>query len=172
MLAVRRLGLSTNDRRTRVRISAKQNIFPSPKLCRPAAGPIHCVPRVLSQGVKQPGREDDHSSPSSAENKTKSIYTSISPCMPSSRRNIISFILTTYCRILSFTLSSYSPKIVEMPSRMMFIAFFRGCGFVLHSLSLKFPYKYKSYGVESVECWGQIHLIYAAMYALSHCFQS
>jgi hypothetical protein len=47
---------------------------------RPALGPIEppiqWIPRVLSPGVKRPGREADHSPPSSAEVKKTWRYTS------------------------------------------------------------------------------------------------
>jgi hypothetical protein len=49
-------------------------------MSRPALGPIQppipWVPGVLSLGVKRPGREADHSPPSSAEVKNASSYTS------------------------------------------------------------------------------------------------
>jgi hypothetical protein len=54
---------------------------------RPALGfthpPIQWVPGVLSPGVKRPGREADHSPPTSAEVKKMCIYTSsfIYACM-------------------------------------------------------------------------------------------
>jgi hypothetical protein len=47
---------------------------------RPALGPtqppIHWVPGALSPGIKRPGREADHSPPSSAEVKNVWRYTS------------------------------------------------------------------------------------------------
>jgi hypothetical protein len=45
----------------------------------PTQPPIQCVPRALSRGVKRPGREADHSPPSSAEVKNAWSYTSIPP---------------------------------------------------------------------------------------------
>jgi hypothetical protein len=42
----------------------------------PTQPPIQWVPGALSLGVKQPGREVDHSSPSSAEVKNAWSYTS------------------------------------------------------------------------------------------------
>jgi hypothetical protein len=45
----------------------------------PTQPPIQRVPRPLSLGVKRPGRESDHSPPSSAEVKTAWNYTSNSP---------------------------------------------------------------------------------------------
>jgi hypothetical protein len=41
--------------------------------------PIQCVPEAFSLGVKQPGREADHSPPSSAEGKNAWSYTSTPP---------------------------------------------------------------------------------------------
>jgi hypothetical protein len=50
-----------------------QEIFLFSTLFRPALGPtqppIRCLPEAFSAGVKRPGREDDHSPPSSAEVK-------------------------------------------------------------------------------------------------------
>jgi hypothetical protein len=45
-------------------------------LLGPTQPPIQWVPGVLSLGVKQPGREGDHSPPSSAEEKNACSYTS------------------------------------------------------------------------------------------------
>ncbi|PNF15380.1 hypothetical protein B7P43_G00977, partial [Cryptotermes secundus] len=39
------------------------------------------VPGTLSQGVKRPGRETDHSPPTSAEVKKTWIYTPTPPCV-------------------------------------------------------------------------------------------
>jgi hypothetical protein len=54
--------------------------FLFPKLSRPALKstqpPIQWVPGALSLGVKRPGREVDHSPPTSAEVKKMWIYTS------------------------------------------------------------------------------------------------
>jgi hypothetical protein len=41
----------------------------------PTQPPIHLVPGALSVGVKRPGREADHSPPSTAEVKTAWSYT-------------------------------------------------------------------------------------------------
>jgi hypothetical protein len=38
--------------------------------------PFQCVPTAVSPGVKRPGREADHSPPTSAEVKKTWIYTS------------------------------------------------------------------------------------------------
>jgi hypothetical protein len=45
----------------------------------PTQPPIQWVPGALSLGVKRPGREADHSSPSSAEVKNSWSYTSTHP---------------------------------------------------------------------------------------------
>jgi hypothetical protein len=45
----------------------------------PTHPPIQWVPAVLSLGVKRPGREADHSTPSSAEVKNAWSYTSTPP---------------------------------------------------------------------------------------------
>jgi hypothetical protein len=61
-----------DDRAIAVRSPAGQRIFPLSSVSRPALGPtqppVQCVPGVLSPGVKaRPGRDADHSPPSSAE---------------------------------------------------------------------------------------------------------
>jgi hypothetical protein len=57
--------------------------FFSPMSSRPALGPtqpsIQRVPGALSPGIKRPGREADHSDPTSAEVKNTWIYTSTPP---------------------------------------------------------------------------------------------
>jgi hypothetical protein len=45
----------------------------------PAEPPIQRVPETLSPGVKWPGREADHSPPTSAEVKKMWVYTSTPP---------------------------------------------------------------------------------------------
>jgi hypothetical protein len=45
----------------------------------PTQPPIQWVPGALSSGVKQPGREADHSTPTSANVKNTWIYTSTPP---------------------------------------------------------------------------------------------
>jgi hypothetical protein len=45
----------------------------------PTQSPIQWVPGALSLGVKRPGREADHSPPSSAEVKIAWSYTSTPP---------------------------------------------------------------------------------------------
>jgi hypothetical protein len=44
---------------------------------RPTQPPIQWVPRVLSLGIKRPGREADHSPASNAEVKNAWSYTSV-----------------------------------------------------------------------------------------------
>jgi hypothetical protein len=61
-----------DDRAIGVRFPAGQRIFPVASVSRPALGhtqpPVKWVPGVLSTGVKaRPGRDADHSPPSSAE---------------------------------------------------------------------------------------------------------
>jgi hypothetical protein len=61
-----------DDRAIGVLFSAGQRIFPVASVSRPALGPtqppVQWVPGVLSPGVKaRPGRDADHSPPSSAE---------------------------------------------------------------------------------------------------------
>jgi hypothetical protein len=62
------LGYGLEDRGSRVRFPARAGNF---SLLRTALGPtqppIQWVPGALSLGVKRPGREADHSPPSSAE---------------------------------------------------------------------------------------------------------
>jgi hypothetical protein len=51
----------------------------SRKVLRPTQPPIQWAPGVLSLGVKRPGREANHSPPSSAEIKNAWSYTSTLP---------------------------------------------------------------------------------------------
>jgi hypothetical protein len=77
------LGYGLVYRGSRVRFSAGLGIFPfttaSRTALRPTHPPIQWVPGALSVGVKQPGREADHSLPSSAEIKNAWSYTSTLP---------------------------------------------------------------------------------------------
>jgi hypothetical protein len=61
------------DRGSRVRFSAGAGDFSLHHCVQnnsgPTQPPIHCVTGALSQGVKRPGRESDHSPPISAEVK-------------------------------------------------------------------------------------------------------
>jgi len=67
------LGYGLDDRGSRVRFSAGAGIFLFTTASRTALGPtdppIEWVPGALSPAVKGPGREADHSPPSSAEVK-------------------------------------------------------------------------------------------------------
>jgi hypothetical protein len=49
---------------------------------QPTRPPIHCVPETLIPGLKRPGREADHTPPSSAEVKNAWSYTSAPPLRP------------------------------------------------------------------------------------------
>jgi hypothetical protein len=76
------LGYGLDDRGYRVRFpEGAGNFFSSPprpeRLWGPPKPLIQWVPGALSLGVKRPGREADHSPPSSAENEWS--YTSIPP---------------------------------------------------------------------------------------------
>jgi hypothetical protein len=74
-------GYGLNDRGVGVQVPVGSRIFPTSS--RPAKEstkpPIQWVPRALSSEVKRQGRENDHSSPASAEFKKIWIYTSTLP---------------------------------------------------------------------------------------------
>jgi hypothetical protein len=74
------LGYGLDDQGSRVRF---RGIFLFTTVSRTALGPtqppIKWVPGALSLGVKRPGREADHSLPSSAEVKNAWSYTSTPP---------------------------------------------------------------------------------------------
>jgi hypothetical protein len=74
------LGYGLDDRGSRVRFSAGAGNFslhhPVQNGSGPTKPPIQWVSRALSLGVKRPGREADHSPPSSAEVKNAWSYTS------------------------------------------------------------------------------------------------
>jgi hypothetical protein len=67
------LGYGLDDRGVRVRIPAGLGIFLVTAASRTALEltkpPIQCIPGAFYLGVKRPGREADHSPPSSAEVK-------------------------------------------------------------------------------------------------------
>jgi hypothetical protein len=67
------LGYGQDDRGSSVRFPARAGNFSLHHRAKMALGPtqppIHWVPGALSLGVKRPGREADHSPPSSAEVK-------------------------------------------------------------------------------------------------------
>jgi hypothetical protein len=81
------VGIATDYRlnKPRSRSSSPGRIknFLFPTLSRPALGPaqppIQWVPGALSLGVKQLGRDADHSPPTSAKIKKTWIYTSTPP---------------------------------------------------------------------------------------------
>jgi hypothetical protein len=74
------LGYGLDDRGSRVRIPAGSGNFLFTTASRMALGPtqppIQWVPGSLSLGVRRPGREADHSLPSSTEVKNEWIYNS------------------------------------------------------------------------------------------------
>jgi hypothetical protein len=74
-------GYGLDDREVGVRVSVGSRIFfTSSRLdLGPTQSPIQWVPGVLSPGVERPGREADHSPPTSAEIKKMWIYTSTPP---------------------------------------------------------------------------------------------
>jgi hypothetical protein len=88
----------------------EQNIFLLASVYRPALGPtqppIQLVPGALSPVVKRPGRQTDHSPPSSAEAKKEWSYDSTSPyvyiawCLMSTRDNF-TFYLHNYGVIIT-----------------------------------------------------------------------
>jgi hypothetical protein len=77
------LGYGLDDRGSRVRFPARLGIFHFTSASRtalePTQPPIQWVSGALSLGVKRPGREADHSPPSSAEVKNAWSYTSTPP---------------------------------------------------------------------------------------------
>jgi hypothetical protein len=64
-------GYGIDDRAIEVRSRQRQRIFPLTPVSRPALGPTQTpeqwVPGVLSPGQARPGRDANHSPPSSAE---------------------------------------------------------------------------------------------------------
>jgi hypothetical protein len=82
------IGIATSygldDLGVAVRVPVGSRIFSYPKSSRPAPRsthpPIQWVLGDLSLGVKRPGREVDHSPPTSAEVKKMWIYTSTPIC--------------------------------------------------------------------------------------------
>jgi hypothetical protein len=64
-------GYGLDDQGVGVRVPVGSRIFSSPRRPDPALGftqpPIQWVRRALSSGVKRPGRESDHSPPTSAQ---------------------------------------------------------------------------------------------------------
>jgi hypothetical protein len=73
-------GYGLDDRGVGVRVPVRSRIFTSPRRPdRPTQPPFRWVPEVLSPTIKQPGREADRSSPTSAEVKKTWIYISSPP---------------------------------------------------------------------------------------------
>jgi hypothetical protein len=74
-------GCGLDSRGVGFRVPVRSRNFTFSTSCRPALTQslIQCVPGALSQGVKWPRREADHSSPTSAEVKKMWIYTSTPP---------------------------------------------------------------------------------------------
>jgi hypothetical protein len=77
------LGYGLDDRGSRVRFSAGAGNFSFSTASRKALGltqpPIQWEPGALSLGLRRPGREANHSPPSSAEVKNAWSYTSTPP---------------------------------------------------------------------------------------------
>jgi hypothetical protein len=69
-----------------VRLPARTKIFLFSASSRPTLGsilpPMQCVPGAISLGVERPGREDDHSPPSSVKVKNGGAILPL-PDMPS-----------------------------------------------------------------------------------------
>jgi hypothetical protein len=84
-------GYGLDDRGVGFRFSVGSSIFsssplPPDRLWGPSQSPIQWVPGALSPGLKQPGREADHSPRNSAEVNKIWIYTTTQlPCTPSWR---------------------------------------------------------------------------------------
>jgi hypothetical protein len=80
------LGYGLDNRGSRVRFPARAEIFFFTTVSRTALGPtqppIQWVQGALSLGVKRPGREADHSPPSSAGVNNTWSYTSTPPIHP------------------------------------------------------------------------------------------
>jgi hypothetical protein len=102
------LGYGLDDRGSRVRFPAELGIFLFTTVSRPALGltqpPIQWVPGALSLGVKRPGREAEHSPPSSAEVKNAWSYANCpypepaSSLLPSSS-SLSSLLFAAWCLI-------------------------------------------------------------------------
>jgi hypothetical protein len=76
------IGYGLDDGGVGVRVPVGSRIFSSPRRpdrLRPTQPHIQWIPGALSSGVKRPGREADHSPPTSAEVKEIWIYTATPP---------------------------------------------------------------------------------------------
>jgi hypothetical protein len=93
-------GCGLDVRGVGVRVPVGSKNFQFSTSSRPAPGPtqppIHCVPGVLSLGVKRPGSEADLSPPTSAEVKKTWIYNRIAVilCAPPTCRSLVSLSLS------------------------------------------------------------------------------
>jgi hypothetical protein len=76
-------GYELDERGVGVRVPVGGNNFhfcmSSISALRPTQPPVQRVQRAFSLGVKRPGREDNHSPPTSAEVKKNCVYTSTPP---------------------------------------------------------------------------------------------
>jgi hypothetical protein len=75
-------GYEVEDRGVGVRVPVGSRIFTSPRHPDRLWGPPNLYPLgtgALSPGVKRPGREADHSPPTSVEIKNTWVYTSTPP---------------------------------------------------------------------------------------------
>jgi hypothetical protein len=82
----------------------------------PTLPPIQWVPGAISPGVKWPGREDDHSPPTSAVVKNTSIYTSTWRSIPPLVKHRDNFTWTLFCAQLNpaNTLKTYFSKALSV----------------------------------------------------------
>jgi hypothetical protein len=71
-------GYGLEGREVGVRVPVRSRIFFSPAI-GPTQPPIQWVSEAVSSGIKRPGREADHSPPTSAEVKKTWIYTFTPP---------------------------------------------------------------------------------------------
>jgi hypothetical protein len=74
-------GYGLDDLGVEIRVPVGSRIFSTSSIpvLGPTQPPIQCVPGALKPKIKLPGREADHSPPTSAEVKNTWIYTSIPP---------------------------------------------------------------------------------------------
>jgi len=161
VLAVRRLGLRRNDRRIRVRMSAKAKYFSSAKTCRPVVGPISLLfivyreffPRELSgRGV----RTNTHLH---LVQRIMNWVIFLHPLHTFKSREHRHFYPHHQLLLsVSLTLSSYSKEIAEMLRRIV-SCFFQCVDLFYIPYFLNF-HTNMSDCVESKQCWGQRpHLI-------------
>jgi hypothetical protein len=76
-------GYGLDDRGGRISSLSRVKNFPFSMLSKSALGPtqpsIQLISGALAQGVKRPGRDADHSLPTSAEVKKTRVYTTTPP---------------------------------------------------------------------------------------------